>query len=321
MARHRVAYLNALLVIGSSCVGAHADTMTLLHQAARRYEVPNSLLLAIAYVESKGVLTALNIGGTAVFPVTWEEGQQLVDRHAQDDLDVGLMQVNIPAWSGRLQLSPQTLYQPQVNLPVAAYVLRRCIDDGGGDLWKGVGCYHSPLRSNQQRYVRRVWSAYRTLRDRGLFGPTLVATTDAEQNRPSPVMPVGMTTPPARPVLPASGRYTLPSLTQWKPAPSGVPVCPAQQPRRRVVTGKGGLTLVFFHAGQPWPELGETPRSLVMGMCVDCRLGEVLPLSTALGYPIQVAAPALLAQLQVTCLPTVVQLTTTSSTATEEIRP
>jgi hypothetical protein len=88
-----------------------------------------------------------------------------------------------------------------------------------------------------------------------------------------------------------------------------------------VVTGKGGLTLVFFQSGQSWPELGEMPHALVMGMCVDCRLGEVLPLSTSLGYPIQVAASALLAQLQVTCLPTVVQLTTTSSTTTEEVRP
>ena len=321
MVRLRVSQFIALLVIGVCCSRAHADTVTLLHQAAHRYEVPNSLLLAIAYVESKGVLTALNIDGTTVFPVTWEEGQQLVDRHARGNLDVGLMQVNIPAWSGRLQLSPQTLYQPQINLPVAAYVLRRCIDDSGGDLWKGVGCYHSPLSSNQRRYVRRVWSAYTTLRERGLFGPRLVSTTDVETDRASAVLPIGMTTPPARPVLPASGRYTLPSLNQWRPARAGLPACPGQQPQRRVVTGKGGLTLVFFQPGQSWPELGETPHALVMGMCVDCRLGEVLPLSTALGYPIQVAAPALLAQLQVTCLPTVVQLTATTPSTAEEIRP
>ena len=321
MMRHCLAPLIALLVIGSSGLSAQADTVTLLHQAARRYEVPNSLLLAIAYVESKGVLTALNIDGTAVFPVTWEEGQQLVARHARDNLDVGLMQVNIPSWSGRLQLSPQTLYQPQINLPVAAYVLRRCIDDSGGDLWKGVGCYHSPSSSNQRRYVRRVWSAYTTLRERGLFGPTLVSTTDAEHERGSAVLPIEMTTQPARPVLPARGRYALPSLNQWRPARAGLPVCPAQQPQRRIVAGKGGLTLVFFQPGQSWPELGETPRSLVMGMCVDCRLGEVLPLSTALGYPIQVATPALLAQLQVTCLPMIVQLTTPIPTTAEEIRP
>jgi len=160
-----------------------------------------------------------------------------------------------------------------------------------------------------------------TLRERGLFGPTLVSTTDADHERTSAVLPIGMTTPPTRPVPPASGRYTVPSLNQWRPARAGLPACPGQQPQRRVVTGKTGLTLVFFQPGQSWPELGETPHALVVGMCVDCRLGEVLPLSTTLGYPIQVAAPALLVQLQVTCLPTVVQLSTTSPTSTEEVRP
>jgi hypothetical protein len=58
-----------------------------------------------------------------------------------------------------------------------------------------------------------------------------------------------------------------------------------------------------------------------MGMCVDCRLSELLPLSTALGYPVQVAAPTLLSQLAVTCLPTVVQLTAASNEGTSEIRP
>ena len=79
------------------------------------------------------------------------------------------------------------------------------------------------------------------------------------------------------------------------------------------------MTLVFFRAGQPWPSLEETPHALIMGLCVDCRLSELMPLSTALGYPVQVAAPALLSQLQVTCLPTVIQLT--ASTDAAEVRP
>src|SRR5581483_4664394 len=123
-------------------------------------------------------------------------------------------------------------------------------------------CYHSPLGSNQRRYVRRVWAAYTTLRERGLFGPTLVSTTDAEHEGAAAVLPVGMTTPSPRPVQPSSGRYTLPSLGQWRPSSSGLPACPGEQPQRRVAAGKGGFTLVFFHAGQPWPELGETPQAL-----------------------------------------------------------
>lgn len=319
--RHQFLVLVIAILLGRSGTEGHADTVTLLQHAAQRYEVPNSLLLSIAYVESKGVLTALNIDGTSVFPETWEQGQELVTRHARDNLDVGLMQVNIPSWSGRLRLSPHALYQPHVNLPVAAYLLRRCIDDNGGDLWKGVGCYHSQRLGNQQKYVRRVWSAYATLRQRGTFGPTLISASDTEQEEAPAVIHVGMTKPPSPTTLPSSGRYTVPSLGQWRPTLAGLPSCPAQQPQRRTVAGKSGLTLVFFQPGQPWPELRETHKALVMGLCVDCRLRELVPLSTVLGYPVQVAAPALLTQLGVTCLPTVVQLTAASNEATSEIRP
>lgn len=319
MTRYFLSILTTVTLLAGFRADGAADTVTLLHQAAHRYDVPNSLLLAIAYVESKGVLTALNVDGTSVFPRTWEEGQQLIDRHARDNLDVGLMQVNIPAWSGRLRLSPRTLYQPQVNLPVAAYVLRRCIDDSGGDLWKGVGCYHSPRLGNQRKYVDRVWSAYTTLRQRGVFGPTLQSTNDGAREPEAAVVPIGSL--PLAPPTPRSApqRVADPTLGQWRPAPSGVPACPGQQLQQRTAIGKGGLTLVFFRAGQAWPALDETPHALVMGLCVDCRLGELVSLSTALGYPVQVAAPALLTQLQVTCLPTVMRLT--ASTDATEVRP
>src|SRR5262249_18880610 len=158
-------------------------------------------------VESKGVLTALNIDGISVFPETWEQGQELVTRHARDNLDVGLMQVNIPSWSGRLRLSPHALYQPHVNLPVAAYLLRRCIDDSGGDLWRGVGCYHSQRLGNQQQSVQRVWSAYTPLRQRGTFGPMLVSASGPEQEDAPTVVRVGMAKPPSPTTLPSSGRY------------------------------------------------------------------------------------------------------------------
>jgi len=130
-----------------------------------------------------------------------------------------------------------------------------------------------------------------------------------------------MTTPPSRTERPSTGRYSVPSLGSWRPTPAGLPSCPAQQPQRRAVAGKSGLTLVFFQPGQAWPELRETHKALVMGLCVDCRLSELVPLSTALGYPVQVAAPALLTQLGVTCLPTVVQLTATDATSREDILP
>jgi hypothetical protein len=97
MTRDLVSLLTMILVIGYSWPAAHADTVTLLHQVAHRYEVPNSLLLAIAYAESRGVLTALNIQGEEYYPTTWEEGETLLDRHAQSQvLGVGVMQIEVP---------------------------------------------------------------------------------------------------------------------------------------------------------------------------------------------------------------------------------
>ena len=80
--RHRFAVLIIIVLLVRGEAESRADTVTLLQLAAQRYEVPNSLLLSIAYVESKGVLTALNIDGTSVFPETWEHGEELVTRHA-----------------------------------------------------------------------------------------------------------------------------------------------------------------------------------------------------------------------------------------------
>ena len=172
------------------------------------------------------------------------------------------MQVNIPAWSGRLRISPQTLYQPQVNLPVAAYVLRRCIDDSGGDLWKGVGCYHSPAQGNQRKYVSRVWSAYRTLRQRGLFGPTLtvykrrgagvrgVRGADRDARR--------MPTPTPRP---SPGRFAAPVAGPVATDASGLPACPGQQPQRRTAPGQGRTDVGLFSGRATLAVVGrDTPR-------------------------------------------------------------
>src|SRR5437762_4184687 len=115
---------------------ARAQYLELLRDAADRQEVPDSLLLAIAWVESRGVLTALNIQGDAYYPATWPQGETLLDRHAESEvLGVGVMQIEAPIWGRRWGVSAQALYPPQVNIPAGAKILRQCIDDSGGDLW------------------------------------------------------------------------------------------------------------------------------------------------------------------------------------------
>lgn len=311
------------LGIMSTVTASHATYVDLLQQAAARYAVPNSLMLSIAYVESNGVLTALNIEGDAVFPQTWEEGQELLLQHAHRNIDVGVMQVNVPTWSPRLRLPADLLYQPQVNLPVAAYVLRRCIDTSRGDLWKGVGCYHSQRVPKQKDYVGRVWRAYTTLRRRGIFGPTLTRTETDDADPGSEVIPGRARTGAPRHIIRPAGRYSTSTAprAEWRPPPSGLPRCPAHQPQVRTVVGKERVTLVFFTPGQAWPNLGATESEFVMGMCVDCRAADPLPLSQAFGQPVHMAAPDLLRQLKISCLPTVVRLVPYGTHVHREVLP
>lgn len=323
MVRRHVTLLLLVPTLGimSVVTASHATYVDLLQQAAARYAVPNSLMLSIAYVESKGVLTALNIEGDAMFPQTWEEGQELLLQHAHRNIDVGVMQVNVPTWSPRLRLSADILYQPQVNLPVAAYVLRRCIDQSRGDLWQGVGCYHSQRFPTQKDYVGRVWRAYTTLRRRGIFGPTLTRTEIADADPGREVRPGGASTGAPRPIIRPTGRYSTRTRADWRPLQSRLPLCPGQQPQVRTVIGKERVTLVFFTPGQGWPHLGATESEFVMGMCVDCRAADPLPLSQAFGQPVHMAAPDLLRQLNISCLPTVVHLVPYGTQVHREVLP
>jgi soluble lytic murein transglycosylase-like protein len=47
------------------------------------------------------------------------------------------------------------------NVLVGAWVLRRHIDEVGGDVWKGVGRYNAKSKVKQVRYVRKVRSVFR----------------------------------------------------------------------------------------------------------------------------------------------------------------
>jgi hypothetical protein len=313
----------AILCVALLVRASHAAYIDLLRQAASRYAVPNSLMLSIAYVESKGVLTALNIEGDSVFPQTWEEGQALLQEHAHRNIDVGVMQINVPTWSHRLRLSADILYQPHINLPVAAYVLRRCIDESSGDLWKGVGCYHSQRFRNQKTYVGRVWRTYTTLRRRGIFGPTLTRTEGDDTDPNTQIIPREASPGVQQPLLLPAGRYSTITIPRadWRPPQSGLPHCPTPQPQVRTVVGKERVTLVFFTPGQAWPELGGTERELVLGMCVDCQLADLAPLSEAVGQPVHIAALGVLQQLNVSCLPTVVRLTPQATPTHRESEP
>jgi hypothetical protein len=79
-----VATLRVTILIGVLLwvIPARAQYLDLLRAVAVQQALPDSLLLAVAWVESRGVLTALNIQGDSYYPVSWTQGETLLERHA-----------------------------------------------------------------------------------------------------------------------------------------------------------------------------------------------------------------------------------------------
>jgi hypothetical protein len=148
--------------------------------------------------------------------------------------------------------------------------------------------------------------------------------TAVEDTDPSTqIIPREASTGTQQPILLPAGRYSTIAIPRadWRPPQSGLPCCPTPQLQVRTVVGEECVTLVFFTPGQAWPELGGTERELGLGMCVDCQLADLAPLSEAVGQPVHIAALGLLQQLNVLCLPTVVRLTPQAMPAHRESEP
>lgn len=298
----------SVLLLLLSAAPAGAQYLDLLRDVADQQGLPDSLLLAVAWVESRGVLTALNIQGDAYYPVTWTQGATLLERHAESEvLGVGVMQIEAPIWGRRWGMSAQALYPPQVNIPAGARILRQCLDDSGGDLWQGVGCYHSQNRRRQRQYVQRVWNAYTLLRRRGLLEPHLRCVSETED---SGSFGGTCSVPRRRPLrtrLQSSVNSVVPvrlvADTDWQS--QRLPQCLHQQP----VLSHAGMTqpLLFFgpeHEGvEHW-----LAASGAAGVCVGCSLAELYALQMRLRpRSVARATPGLIQQLGISCVPTLVQ--------------
>ena len=299
----------AILLVLITTLPAGARYLEMLRAAAYHEGVPDSLMLAIAWVESQGVLTALNIDGAPVFPTTWDEGRGLILQHARENIDVGVMQVNVPSWGHRFGLSASTLYQPQVNIPLAALILRHCIEGSAGDLWKGVACYHSQTAGRQQQYVQKIWSAYRWLKNQGIFGPLVACAAEEDLGRYGATCAVPRrrdTRPQPRPVI--SGSVPLRSLDDAVPGSASLPHCPGGEPQYQTHYGMRQQTLLFFSPDQEGVEELVT-EGRAIGMCVGC-LPSRLPAygSRTATFPVYIASAGLLQELGVDCVPTVVVL-------------
>jgi hypothetical protein len=135
--------------------------MGLFLEAAQKYNVPVLLLPAIAEQESGNNPWALNIAGKSYMPKSKEEALQTLRDNYKPSFDVGLMQVN-SFWIRRLNLRVEDVFEPNVNITIAAYILDECFHTYGTN-WKALGAYHHPPHKNSARslnYAKVVWAKY-----------------------------------------------------------------------------------------------------------------------------------------------------------------
>ncbi|MGB8840982.1 MAG: lytic transglycosylase domain-containing protein, partial [Aliidongia sp.] len=115
-----------------------------LAAAAEAYHLPPALLVILLDVE----------GGSL--------GRVTVNRNGS--VDIGPMQVN-DTWLVKLarhwRAPKQAVYAALrdeicANLEGGAWILRQAIDEAHGDLWDGVGIYHSHDPARKAAYLKRV---------------------------------------------------------------------------------------------------------------------------------------------------------------------
>jgi soluble lytic murein transglycosylase-like protein len=151
------------LLISSSCI---ADTR-IWSRAAAQAGVPVKVIYGIALTESGRIWAdgmkrpwpwTLNspVTGALFFPNKEQAVKKISDLLASGttNIDIGYMQVNCGYHCGRVA-NPADLLDPDINLRVAADILREVRTQVGGDVASSVGAYHAGSRPD--RVARARW--------------------------------------------------------------------------------------------------------------------------------------------------------------------
>ncbi len=147
----RWALILILLVFPSLSSGSPPDPFT---YASSVTGIPVQLLVAIAHTESSHYPWALNIDGEPGYPKSREEAERKL-QSAQDNVDIGLMQINFRIWGRNLGLTKTELLDPYINVWAGAVILRYYLSRH--DFWEAVGRYHSAAKERQVEYAWRVY--------------------------------------------------------------------------------------------------------------------------------------------------------------------
>lgn len=148
MTRTALALAVLLSLIHSSARAAEKDSAAVIRgcitAAAQAHRLPPVILVVLLRVEG-GSLGAVSSNTNAT-------------------VDIGPMQVNqiwIPEVAAHWRASRADTYTALrdsfcANIEAGAWILRRALDEAGGDFWEGVSFYHSHKPEHKARYLQQV---------------------------------------------------------------------------------------------------------------------------------------------------------------------
>lgn len=142
------------LFLAGTCPAMEGQALFL--KACAAFRIPPSLVAAIARTESDCNPLCITINGREYRPKTGEEAIRLAKKAMRQEksVDIGLMQIN-SWWLKELNLSCETVLEPENNLLLALWILRQEMRRYGRT-WKAVGAYHSKKPARQRAYIKRV---------------------------------------------------------------------------------------------------------------------------------------------------------------------
>lgn len=154
-------------------VPAHSETP--MARAGGRYEVVVPERIPPQCVHSSG--SAYDINPLIILSVLKiESGGRLgiVSRNTNGTDDLGPSQFNTGTWAKLLIEKYKIPREALINdmcqsVRAMAFALRTEINGAGGDLWKGIGNYHSRTPKHHVKYVRLVYGAYKQMTSKGKF--------------------------------------------------------------------------------------------------------------------------------------------------------
>ena len=130
---------NLLMAVTILCASQSA-TAYCFKEAASRYHVDESLLIAIAKTESR-------------------LDQNAIGRNQNGTEDIGLMGINT-SWLPKLRkfgIDRKRLEDPCINANVGAWILAENFIQHGRT-WNAVGAYNAKTPAKREIYIQKVWN-------------------------------------------------------------------------------------------------------------------------------------------------------------------